>query len=457
MSPLRNKRDLISCYIDYPEKPQDIKISFEVDPEEGIILKKYKIPNVEEFSKLASPFLKHFVSIPDFFSRMKDIIETTVKLRLFAEYMQFNVQEQKQFIFQNVQQKIQKMPFRVVMPDAMNKKDRLRYKNLRLKSELKKNQLSNYSMGEMAVLFDFDTKARDFFAIIKNYPIALKASLNNDKKMKNALYKDSQLFSDLVHILFFIADYCDKNQDNFTQKNWNDFLFQAEYDYMLSYAQENVVNPSMMYLVDNVRRFLHEALIEEHGLKIAPTKAEASFMLKKDKTKIYKLAEKYGYIENVEAFLLSEKIRNKIAHPDEHIQDISRKALEISNLYTNFVFRFIDENFITDYYAKTPVSIPLEEVNAQYQAYQKLRHAEIISDELDLLLPEDIKHKNRQKKLSFLNKKGILNSRETAEIEELLLNRNAVAHGQRIVCQARGQSIPDFFAIRHALVHRQHS
>lgn len=211
-----------------------------------------------------------------------------------------------------------------------------------------------------------------------------------------------------------------------------------------------------MRLVDNTRRFLSEVIIAEHALEIAPTKALASFKLKENKSQIYKLAEKYGYIEKDEPFLFCEDLRNQIAHPEENTPDITQKALKISNLYTQFVFNYIDKNFITDYYNKIPVSFPLDELDAQYQAYQKVRQAEIISDELNHLLPEDLKNKNSRKKISFLNKEGIINQGESAEIEQLFLNRNTIAHGQTKGCQVGGKPILDISALRHALVHRQH-
>ena len=212
-----------------------------------------------------------------------------------------------------------------------------------------------------------------------------------------------------------------------------------------------------MHLVDNSRRFLSEALIAEHSSEIAPTKPLASLKLKEDKSQIYKLAEKYGYIEKTEPFLLCENLRNQIAHPEENTQDIIKKALKISNLYTQFVFNFIDKDFIVDYYNKIPVSFPLDELNVQYQSYQKVRQAEIISDELNHLLPEDIKHKNSRKKLSFLNKEGIINPSESSKIEQLFLYRNAIAHGQKKDSHITSNSISDISAIRQALVHRQHS
>jgi len=271
------------------------------------------------------------------------------------------------------------------------------------------------------------------------------------------LRENADVFSDLVDTLVSINEFCDKNQLNATQKSWNDFLVQSHYNRTLSYIQENVVNPSIMHLVDQSRRFLCEALIAEHASEIALTKPLASVALKEDKSQIYKLSEKYGYIEMAEPFLLCENLRNQIAHPEENTQDIIKKALKISDLYARFVFNFVDKDFIVDYYNKAPVSFPLDELNVQYQAYQKVRQAEIISDELSHLLPENIRHKNSRKKLSFLNREGIINSGESSEIEQLFLNRNAVAHGQTRGGQVMNSQISDISAIRQAIVHRQHA
>lgn len=455
MTPLKSKRDLISYCIDYPGKPQNIRHTFEVDPKGNFMLTTYRIPNVEEFSKFAALAVKRFIDVPDFFAYMKDIVETAIKLRLLAQFIQLNVQEQKQSLPKNIQQKIQKMHFRVVMPDAMSKKDRLRYKKIKFNLDQNANQFIDYSMNKIDLLFDVDEKASDFFAIIKNYPFALKASLNTNKKMKDVLCKDAHIFSNFLDTLFSINEYCDKNQ-TYTQKSWKDFLNQSHYNRTLSYAQENVVNPSIMHLVDNSRRFLSEAIIAEHALEIASTKQLAFLKLKEDKSQIYKLAEKYGYIEKAEPFLFCEDLRNQIAHPEENIPDIIQKAFKISNLYTQFVFNYINKNFIVDYYNKVPVSFPLDELDVQYQAYQKVRQAEIISGELNHLLPEDLKHKNSRKRISFLNKKGIINQGESTEIEQLFLNRNTVAHGQMRSSQVSSKPIFDISALRHALVHRQH-
>lgn len=456
MIPPKSKSDLISCCIDYPGKPQNIRHTFRVDPKGDVVLTTYRIPDVEEFSKRAAIAVKRFVDVPDFFAYMKDTVETAVKLRLLAQYIQFNVQEEKQSLPQKIQQKIQKIPFRVVMPDAMSKKDRLRYNKMKFNSEQDAHRFIDYSMNKIDLLFDVDEKANDFFAIIKNYPFVLKASLNSNKKMKNVLHADAQIFSDFVDTLTSINEYCDKNR-TYTQKSWKDFLSQSHYERTLYYVQENVVNPSIMHLVDNSRRFLSEALIAEHALEIAPTKPLASFKLKEDKSQIYKLAEKYGYIGQAEPFLLCEDLRNQIAHPEENTPDITQKALKISNLYTQFVFNYIDKNFIIDYYNQAPVSFPLNELDVQYQAYQRVRQAEIISDELNHLLPEDLKHKNSRKRISFLNKEGIINQGESAEIEQLFLNRNEVAHGQTRDSQETSKPILDISAMRHTLVHRQHS
>ena len=169
------------------------------------------------------------------------------------------------------------------------------------------------------------------------------------------------------------------------------------------------------------------------------------------------MSEKYGYLEDAEAFLFCEDLRNQIAHPEKNIRDIAQKSLKISDIYTQFVFHFIDEKFIADYYEKTPISIPLDELNVQYRLYQNVRQAEIITDELKFLLPDDLKHKNSQKRISFLNKEGIINHEEFAKIEQLFLNRNAAAHGQTNGLRIKSQFALDFPAIRHALVHRQHS
>ena len=261
---------------------------------------------------------------------MKDIIETSVKLRLLAQYVQLDIQEQKQPLSQDVQKKIQKIPFRVIMPDAMSKKDRLRYKKAKFKLDQDKHCFIDYSMNKIELLFDIDERANDFFAIIKNYPFVIKASLNTNKKMGNVLRENPNVFSDLVDTLVSINEYCDKNQTNYTQKSWNDFLTQLHCNNTLSYIQENVVNPSIMHLVDKSRRFLCEAIVADHASEISSSKPLASFTLKNDKTLIYRLAEKYGYIEKAEPFLLCENLRNQIAHPGKNTQDIIKKALIIS-------------------------------------------------------------------------------------------------------------------------------
>ena len=453
----KTKNDLISYYIDYPEKPQNVHCSFKTDGKERILFTTYRIPDVEEFSTLASVFVKRFVNVPDFFVYLKDIVETAIKLRLLAQYMQFHIQEQKPNLYQHVRQEIQSTPFHVVMPDAMRKKDRLRYKKTKLKLERASHRFIDYSMDKMDVFFDVDEKANDFFAIIPKLPFVIKATMNTNKKMKNVLREDSQVFSDFIDMFVSINEYCDTPKINYTQKSWDDFLFQSYYDDTLSDVQENIINPSIMHLVDQTRRFLCKTLIEKHALEIASSKASASFTLKEDKAKIYKLAEKYGYLEDAEAFLFCEDLRNQIAHPEKNIRDITQKSLKISDIYTQFVFHFIDEKFIADYYEKTPISIPLDELNVQYRLYQNVRQAEIITDELKFLLPDDLKHKNSQKRISFLNKEGIINHEEFAKIEQLFLNRNAAAHGQTNGLRIKSQFALDFPAIRHALVHRQHS
>ena len=453
----KTKNDLIAYYVDYPEKPQNIHCSFKTDSKEGIVFTTYRIPDVEEFSTLASVFVKRFVNVPDFFVYLKDIVETAIKLRLLAQYMQFHIQEQKPNLYQHVRQEIQKMPFHVVMPDAMGKKDRLRYKKTKLKLERASHHFIDYSMDKMDVFFDVDEKANDFFAIISKLPFVIKATMNTNKKMKNVLREDSQVFSDFIDMFVSINEYCDTPKINYTQKSWDDFLFKSQYDTALSCIQENVVNPSIMHLVDQTRRFLCEALVSDHGSEIASNKALATFKLKENKPQIYKLAEKYGYLEKAAPFLSCEDLRNQIAHPEKNIRDITQKSIKISDIYTQFVFHFIDEDFIADYYEKTPISIPLDELNVQYRLYQNVRQAEIITDELKFLLPDDLKHKKSQKRISFLNKEGIINHEEFAKIEQLFLNRNAAAHGQTNGLRIKSQFALDFPAIRHALVHRQHS
>lgn len=453
----KTKNDLIAYYVDYPGKPQNVRCSFKTDSKEGIVFTTYRIPDVKEFSTLASVFVKRFVNVPDFFVYLKDIVETAVKLRLLAQYMQFHIQEQKPNLYQHVRQEIQSTPFHVVMPDAMSKKDRLRYKKTKLKLERASHRFIDYSMDKMDVFFDVDEKANDFFAIIPKLPFVIKATMNTNKKMKNVLREDSQVFSDFIDMFVSINEYCDTPKINYTQKSWDDFLFKSQYDTALSCIQENVVNPSIMHLVDQTRRFLCKALVSDHGSEIASNKALATFKLKENKPQIYKLAEKYGYLEKAEPFLFCEDLRNQIAHPEKNIRDIMQKALNISNLYSQFVFRFIDEDFIVDYYEKTPISIPLDELNVQYRLYQNVRQAELISDELKFLLPDDLKHKKSQKRISFLNKEGIINHEEFAKIEQLFLNRNAAAHGQTNGLRIKSQFALDFPAIRHALVHRQHS
>ena len=263
-------------------------------------------------------------------------------------------------------------------------------------------------------------------------------------------------FSDFIDTLVNINEYCDQKQGLYTQKSWDDFLRQSLHDSTLSYVQENVVNPSIMHLVDCSRRFLSEALIAEHALEIAETKTSASFRLKEDKQQIYRLAEKYGYIDKAKSFLFCENLRNQVAHPEKRTPNIIQNALKISHLYTQFVFRFLDKDFVCDYYDKFPVSFPLDELNVQYQAYQKVRQAQILSDELTYLLPVDLKHKPCRKKMVFLNKQGIITPKESEEMEQLFLNRNDVAHGQMKGGQVSSQSISDISAIRHALVHRQY-
>ena len=452
----KNKGDLISYYIEYPGKPENIQHKFKIDSKGEIVFTTYRIPDVSEFEKLASGSVKHFVNVPDFWDRLKDIIETTVKLRLLAQYIQFDVQEQKQTFRTTIQQKIHKIPFQVVMPDGMSKKDRLKYKKTKYKLDHDIHCFVNYSMNKIDVVFDVDEKANDFLAIIPNYPFALKASLDTNKKMKNVLAENANIFSDFTNTIVSINEYCDSSQKDYTQKSWDDFLFQSHYNGMLSYVQENVVNPPMMHLVDCTRRFLCEALVSEHGLEIASTKALAFSSLKEDKQLIYKLAEKYGYIKDADSLLFCEDLRNQIAHPEENTQDIIQTALRISKLYTQFVFHYLDKDFITDYYNKIPVSFPLDELNVQYQAYQRVRQAEIISNELSWLLPENLKHGNNRKKISFLDKKGIISHKESEEIKQLFLKRNEVAHGQMTVNQAYNQQTLDTVAMRHALVHRQH-
>ena len=81
----KTKNDLIAYYVDYPGKPQNVRCSFKTDTKEGLVFTTYRIPDVKEFSTLASVFVKRFVNVPDFFVYLKDIIETAIKLHILSQ------------------------------------------------------------------------------------------------------------------------------------------------------------------------------------------------------------------------------------------------------------------------------------------------------------------------------------------------------------------------------------
>ena len=430
MWPPKNKDDLIQYNVEIEGATSNLQHVIQCDETGNFIIKNHYCPTLDEFKILSKSKIIKKIDISDFHKRLKDIIESAIKLNTIAYFFKFDHEEKKDEIQKIIYEDVQNNPFKVIMPDCMNKKDKTKRKKELYQYQKHPEKFYSYKYIDEEIVFYKDNIAGNFFALSPKKEYLIKSSFDSQQKIKNIFQNDTDTFLYLKHLMKNLHEFYQNKKQPVSQKNWETFLLQNTFNSSVSDYQENLINPLIMNLVDQSRRFLYDTLICEHWQDIAQTKPDAQQKLKKNKSDIYTLAEKFGYINQSDAFIVAENIRNLIAHPSRYSEEKLKTAFDIALLYQIFVYQFIDANFLKKYYDQFPFSFPFQEINNQWNQYQSIRDAEFLTDLLDGFIPNKLKDKSSPEKLKFLVSSGILKDTEIKRIQNLILSRNAVAHGQ---------------------------
>jgi len=441
-------RDLIELGFDFIGKPKNLGYRFFKNAEGSYCFQKYYIPTAEEFALLAAPYTLHKVKLPDFYSTLKNIIEAAMKLSSFGKYIAVDIQEKYPKTKDEIQRISEGMPFKVFMRDSLSKKDRLKIRKI----QQQKNRCIAYGISNENFLFLTDEKADHFFTVMENKNVVIKAALASHKTIQKTLETEPDTFSQFENTINLLLQYYERSRPPYTQKSWDDFALNQRVR-NAGAAYQALINPIIMNLVDNTRRFLVETLLDEHWRDIGVTPKEARGKLKKEKSLIYTFSEKFGYIQNAEPFKVCENLRNALAH-NRLNQEISIPFTGISFLYQGAVCNFISHSFLKQYYDQFPVRFSLENLEKLKNAHFVVSETEHLQQEMEYFLPVDIQKKNSREKLIFLKEKGVITPEEQAELKGLFLQRNAVAHGQSNETEKWGVS-PLILQIQQALIQRQ--
>lgn len=233
-------------------------------------------------------------------------------------------------------------------------------------------------------LFRSDTPADAPFIILKDKDIVIRGKIDLDKDEKGKTFLEllktkTGLFWNFKSILEQI--------DNFYQsglpirQEFMDISMVRSQVRARFYCFYTRTVPVIINLIENTRRLLFDTIIKEHGEELAPSLQKARFLLKNNHENIYKLAEKYKYIEDADYFIQLENRRNAVAHPDPFSSgELFARPYQILHKFWDFICNHSTPEQLAFYFQYNPVSMNTRELDLLENDFHSLR-----SDEMCLL------------------------------------------------------------------------
>lgn len=197
--------------------------------------------------------------------------------------------------------------------------------------------------------------------------------------------------------------------------------------------ESNSIGKVVMDMIEDLRPILVKHLTDEQYIPISKTRSFKIFStqnplkqpmslqeqvkryLKKKKNAIYLLSEKYGYIQNASTLLHYQKLRDSVRHPEEvHVRS---KAPE--QIYEDLKKTLPQIN--------TEKNNENEDYQTDFSTVQTIRDLDELMKILDIYADKEAKRGTKQY-WDSLEKDGILDKTELAEVQDFILKCNTIAH-----------------------------
>ena len=95
MWPPKNKDDLIQYNVEIAGATSNLQHVIQCDETGNFIIKNHYCPTLDEFKILSKSKIIKKIDISDFHKRLKDIIESAIKLNTIAYFFKFDHEEKK--------------------------------------------------------------------------------------------------------------------------------------------------------------------------------------------------------------------------------------------------------------------------------------------------------------------------------------------------------------------------
>lgn len=287
--------------------------------------------------------------------------------------------------------------------------------------------------------------------------ILIQSNLHSSLGIRAYLQKNPVAADELARKIFILTAFSFTEPPELTQRAFDAYHMDFEKQEMLETVREAERIP-FIHLVEKTRRFLLDVLIKNHAADIAPTPKEAGEILKKDKDRIFQLAQKYHYINRADKMIAWHHLRDELGHPEqlphgksfhqnlpEIIEDfrdvfntlLGGKNIQIELLHDNQTITDIQREMSEKYQKEfalmqeTEADLSPSDVSNLMSAYQLIRSMDALGKITESF---PLPHKTNEKPISGAKKWEHLSSLRLIDPQDLPLisegtkYRNQVAH-----------------------------
>ncbi|MBR5130660.1 MAG: hypothetical protein IKV03_05500 [Alphaproteobacteria bacterium] len=252
---------------------------------------------------------------------------------------------------------------------------------------------------------------------------------------------------------------------NCTQKQMNAFIVDQEKQGAIKHLM-TLRHIPFIQATEKLRQFLFDTIINHHWQQVyttqndanqtpvfATTAEEAKNMLKKDKNKIFELAQNIGYIPDAQKMIKYQNARDYLSHPTLSLSNevsLPKNAQPILNDFEDVLthlthgkklkFGIVNQEDITN--ASPLVQQPLTVFADDISAYALIKDADMLTTLFkDYQIPKGANGKplKPKKQLEALAALGIIAQTDIDALDTAIKNRNDFAHA-RLTPQSRSDA-----------------
>lgn len=249
---------------------------------------------------------------------------------------------------------------------------------------------------------------------------------------------------------------------NCTQKQMNTFIVEQEKQAAIKCLM-TLRHIPFIQATEKLRQFLFNTIINHHWQQVhttqndtnqtpifATTVEEAKNILKKDKNKIYELAQNFGYIPDAQKMIKYQKARDVLSHPTLSLSNeasLPQNAQSILNDFEDILthlthgkklkFGIVNQEDLAN--ATPLMQHPLTVFSDDISAYALVKDADMLTTLFkDYQIPKDANGKQLKpkKQLKALAALGVISQTDVDSLDAAIKNRNDFAHA-RLTPQSR--------------------